>query len=74
MLAEKKSSLNKPLQKLIYSKDSSYNFGGAQTSGDPSVLSLFKSSSSLSRSIRNTSPSSNPLKSTASLILNQTGM
>ena len=47
MLAEKRSSLNKPIQKLIYSKDSSYNFGGAQTSGNPNVLSLFKSISSL---------------------------
>ena len=71
MLEEKKSLLNKPIQKLIYTKDSSYNFGSPQTNGDPSILNLFKSTSSLARSIRNTSDTSNPLKSTASLILNQ---
>ena len=73
MLSEKKSLLNKPVQKLIYSKDSSYNFGGAPTGGDPSILSLFKSSSSLANSIKSTDPSSkNHLQSTASLILNKT--
>ena len=71
MLEEKKSLLNKPIQRLIYTKDSSYNFGSPQTNGDPSILNLFKSTSSLARSIRNTSDSSNPLKSTASLIINQ---
>ena len=73
MLSEKKSYLSKPVQKLIYSKDSSYNFGGGQTGGDPSILSLFKSSSSLANSIKSTDPSSkNHLQSTASLILNKT--
>ena len=73
MLSEKKSLLNKPVQKLIYSKDSSYNFGGAQNGGDPSILSLFKTSSSLANSIKSTDPSSkNHLQSTASLILNKT--
>ena len=67
---------NKPKQKLIYSKDSSLNFGMPQSGTEASLLGLFKSNSSLSRSIRTSASSSlsNPLKSSAALILNQSGM
>ena len=67
---------NKPKQKLIYSKDSSLNFGLPQAGNEQSLLGLFKSNSSLSRSIRTSASSniSNPLKSSAALILNQSGM
>ena len=56
MIAERKI-LNKPKQKLIYSKESNYNFSGGESSthvsGDPSILGLFKTSSALGKSIRN---------------------
>ena len=67
---------NKPKQKLIYSKDSSLNFGMQQSGNEANLLGLFKSNSSLSRSIRTSASSSisNPLKSSAALILNQSGM
>ena len=67
---------NKPKQKLIYSKDSSLNFGLPQAGNEQSLLGLFKSNSSLSRSIRTSASSnlSNPLKSSAALIINQSGM
>ena len=56
MLAER-NILNKPKQKLIYSKESNYNFSGGDSSthisGDPSILGLFKTSSALGKSIRN---------------------
>ena len=75
MLEEK--IYNKPKQKLIYSKDSSLNFGMKQQINEANLLGLFKSNSSLSKSIRtsaSSSSSSNPLKSSAALILNQSGM
>ena len=74
MLEEK--IYNKPKQKLIYSKDSSLNFGIQQSGNEANLLGLFKSNSSLSRSIRTSASSSlsNPLKSSATLILNQSGM
>ena len=67
---------NKPKQKLIFSKDSSLNFGMQQPGVEAKLLGLFKSNSSLSRSIRTSASSSlsNPLKSSAALILNQSGM
>ena len=66
---------NQPKQKLIYSKDSSLNFGLQQSGKEAALLGLFKSNSSLSRSIRTSASSniSNPLKSSAALILNQSG-
>ena len=73
MLEERK--YNQPKQKLIYSKDSSLNFGMQQSINEAKLLGLFKSNSSLSRSIRTSASSTaNPLKSTATLILNQSGM
>ena len=74
MIEEK--TYNKPKQKLIYSKDSSLNFGMQQSGNEANLLGLFKSSSALSRSIRTSASSSmsNPLKSSAALILNQSGM
>ena len=76
MLEEK--IYNKPKQKLIYSKDSSLNFGMKQSINEANLLGLFKSNSSLSKSIRTSASSSsslsNPLKSSAALILNQSGM
>ena len=70
------SIYNKPKQKLIYSKDSSLNFGMQQPGAETKLLGLFKSNSSLSRSIRTSASSSlsNPLKSSAALILNQSGI
>ena len=64
---------NKPKQKLIYSKDSSLNFGTNQSLKESNLFGLFKSNSSLSRSIRTSASSniSNPLQSSAALILNQ---
>ena len=64
---------NQPKQKLIYSKDSSLNFGMKQSIKESNLLGLFKSNSSLSRSIRTSASSniSNPLQSSAALILNQ---
>jgi hypothetical protein len=74
MLEER--TYNKPKQKLIYSKDSSLNFGMQQSGNEANLLGLFKSTSSLARSIRTSASSSmsNPLKSSAALILNQSGM
>ena len=64
---------NKPKQKLIYSKDSSLNFGMKQSIKESNLFGLFKSNSSLSRSIRTSASSnmSNPLQSSAALILGQ---
>ena len=64
---------NKPKQKLIYSKDSSLNFGMKNSIKESNLLGLFKSNSSLSRSIRTSASSnmSNPLQSSAALILGQ---
>ena len=64
---------NQPKQKLIYSKDSSLNFGMKQSLRESNLMGLFKSNSSLSRSIRTSASSniSNPLQSSAALILNQ---
>ena len=64
---------NKPKQKLIYSKDSSINFGMKNSIKESNLLGLFKSNSSLSRSIRTSASStmSNPLQSSAALILGQ---
>ena len=64
---------NKPRQKLIYSKDSSLNFGLNKSIKESNLLGLFKSNSSLSRSIRTSASSniSNPLQSSAALILSQ---
>jgi hypothetical protein len=73
MLEEK--TYYKPKQKLLYSKDSSLNFGMQHSGNDTNLFGLFKSNSSLSRSIRTTATSSlsNPIKSSATLILNQSG-
>ena len=78
MLEER--SYNKPKQKLIYSKDSSLNFGMQASQKEENLLGLFKSSSSLARNLRSSTTSAssedqhNTLKSTAALILNQSGM
>ena len=74
MLEER--SYNKPKQKLIYSKDTSLNFGIQSPQKEENLLGLFKSNSSLARNLRSssTTASSNPLKSSAALILNQSGM
>ena len=72
MNAEK--SYNKPKQKMIFSKDSSLNFGGQAIPSE--LLGFFKSSSSLARSIRsNTAASSNgkSFQSTGAMILEQPG-
>ena len=71
MIEEKK--YNQPKQKLIYSKDSSLNFGMKESLRESNLMGLFKSNSSLSRSIRTSASSniSNPLQSSAALILNQ---
>ena len=71
MLEEK--IYNKPKQKLIYSKDSSLNFGLKNSIKETNLFGLFKSNSSLSRSIRTSASSnmSNPLQSSAALILSQ---
>ena len=69
-MAEK--SYNKPKQKMIFSKDSSLNFGGQSAPSE--LLGFFKSSSSLARSIRsNTMASTNgkSLQSTGAMILEQ---
>lgn len=66
-----KSLLREPVQKLIYSKDSSLNLGASGNS-DSSIMGLFKSSSSLARSIRqipSTTASSSLLKSSGALIM-----
>ena len=69
MLAEK--SYNKPKQKMIFSKDSSVNFGGQNIPSE--LLGHFKSSSSLARSIRSTttaaSTAGKSLQSTGAMIL-----
>ena len=71
MISEK--SYNKPKQKMIFSKDSSMNFGGHNIPSE--LLGHFKSSSSLARSIRSTSTAaSSPgksLQSTGAMILEQ---
>ena len=61
MIEEKK--YNQPKQKLIYSKDSSLNFGMKESLRESNLMGLFKSNSSLSRSIRTSASSniSNPL-------------
>ena len=73
MMAEK--TYNKPKQKMIYSKDSSLNFGNQSNSSE--IFGYFKSSSSLARSIRSTAGESSnlgkPLQSTGAMILNQSG-
>ena len=51
MLADKKA-YNRPKQKMVFSKDSSLNFGGQNIPSQ--LLGHFKSSSSLARSIRST--------------------
>jgi hypothetical protein len=55
MLAEKKQQKN-PNQKLIYSKESNYNFSTGEnivnSSWNPSILGIFKTSSALGKSIR----------------------
>ena len=70
MLAEKKS-YNKQKQKMVFSKDSSLNFGGQTIPSD--LLGHFKSSSSLARSIRSTSTMASSigksLQSTGAMIL-----
>ena len=71
MIAEK--SYNKPKQKMIFSKDSSLNFGGQNIPSE--LLGHFKSSSSLARSIRSSSSASTmgkSLQSTGAMILEQT--
>ena len=72
-MAEK--TFNKPKQKMVYSKDSSLNFGN-QTNPS-SFLGYFKSSSALARSIRSTTEATSTigksLKSTGAMILNQSG-
>ena len=69
MIAEK--SYNKPKQKMIFSKDSSVNFGGQNIPSE--LLGHFKSSSSLARSIRSTttaaSTAGKSLQSTGAMIL-----
>ena len=64
---------NQPKQKLIYSRDSSLNFGLKNSIKDSNLFGLFKSNSSLSRSIRTSASSnmSNTLQSSAALILSQ---
>ena len=73
MIAEK--TYNKPKQKMIYSKDSSLNFGNQSNASK--MLGYFKSSSSLARSIRSTTIDSQTngksLQSTGAMILNQSG-
>ena len=73
MMAEK--TFNKPKQKMVYSKDSSLNFGN-QTNPS-SLFGYFKSSSALARSIRSTTEATSTigksLKSTGAMILNQSG-
>ena len=69
------TKIREPIQKLVYSKDSSMNLG-ASGSADASIMGLFKSSSSLARSIRQ-QPSTNAsssLKSSGALIINSTAM
>ena len=71
MLSER-SSYNKPKQKMIFSKDSSLNFGGQNIPSE--LLGHFKSSSSLARSIRSTTTASSTgksLQSTGAMILDQ---
>ena len=69
MISEK--SYNKPKQKMIFSKDSSVNFGGQNIPSE--LLGHFKSSSSLARSIRSTttaaSTAGKSLQSTGAMIL-----
>ena len=64
---------NQPKQKLIYSRDSSLNFGVKNSMKDSNLFGLFKTNSSLSRSIRTSASSnmSNTLQSSAALILSQ---
>ena len=69
MIAEK--TYNKPKQKMVYSKDSSLNFGN-QSNGSE-LFGYFKSSSALARSIRSTTGASStlgkPLQSTGAMII-----
>ena len=55
MIAEKKQQKNQN-QKLIYSKESNYNFSTGEnivnTSWNPSILGIFKTSSALGKSLR----------------------
>ena len=70
MISEK--SYNKPKQKMVFSKDSSLNFGGQSIPSE--LLGRFKSSSSLARSIRSTTAASSTgksLQSTGAMILEQ---
>ena len=73
MLTER--TYNKPKQKMIFSKDSSLNFGGQKIPSE--LLGHFKSSSSLARSIRSTTTASSTvgksLQSTGAMILEQQG-
>ena len=64
---------NQPKQKLIYSRDSSMNFGLKNSIKDSNLFGLFKTNSSLSRSIRSNASTnmSNTLQSSAALILSQ---
>ena len=72
-MAEK--TFNKPKQKMVYSKDSSLNFGNQ--SNPSSMFGYFKSSSALARSIRSTTGATSTigksLKSTGAMILEQSG-
>ena len=71
MLSER-TSYNKPKQKMIFSKDSSLNFGGQNIPSE--LLGHFKSSSSLARSIRSNTTASTTgksLQSTGAMILDQ---
>ena len=66
-----RSKYNKPIQKLIYSKDNPLSISN-QSTIDPTIIGLFKSSSSLSRSIRQQEPQKNSLQSSGALIINET--
>ena len=70
MLAERR--YNQIKQKLLYSKDNSINFDSKQRKKEKKLLYLFKSNSSLSRSIRSIASTSisNSVKSSASIIIN----
>ncbi len=73
MIAEK--SYYKPKQKMVYSKDSSLNFGNQSNPSD--MFGYFKTSSALARSIRSTTGATSTigksLQSTGAMILNQSG-
>ena len=65
----------KPKQKMVYSKDSSLNFGNQSNPSD--MFGYFKTSSALARSIRSTTGATSTigksLQSTGAMILNQSG-